>query len=171
MCVPLVVLSPKFHSLLVYDKQFARNLQESLMQKKQHFEICIFRNITRSPNHPKMLLNTTRSNVTHICSTSNPQSQIPDICNLPVSHWPQYHFFVSFFISSLFFLINHQNVTFVQTVMGIPTDSCSNCSVLASFQPCVVFYYDCQSFTDGQGGKAPFPRCPAVFTSSKSVNY
>ncbi len=45
------------------------------------------------------------------------------------------------------------------------------CSVLASFQPSVVFYCDCQSFTDGQGGKAPFPHCPAVFTSSKSVNY
>ncbi len=45
------------------------------------------------------------------------------------------------------------------------------CSVLASFRPSLVFYGDSQSSTDGQGGKAPFPYCPAVFTSCKSVNY
>ncbi len=45
------------------------------------------------------------------------------------------------------------------------------CSVLASFRPSLVYSSDFQSFADGQGGKASFPYCPAVFTSCKSVNY
>ncbi len=62
-----------------------------------------------------------------------------------------------------------EDQSFLQLTKHIPNHL--YCSVLASFQPSVVFYSDSQSLTGGQGGKAFFPYCPAVFTSCKSVNY